>query len=597
MALEYAHGAIQWLGSDVVGTNYTVSGLTFQPKGMRFWCVGIQNEADASSQAVNLRVGVGFATSISDRRCVGSFSQNTATTSNCGTTARNDSVIATTNGAGADDGLLDIDQVNSDGFRLRVDDQGVANLTVFWECWGGSDITVAACFDLAEPATATNVDVTVTGLVSGATDQVVLFAGCQDSNALNTALAEAAGLFVGAAKDTSNQWVCGGNSDDSSGSMDTDGWCLDGECIGMIIRAGAAVMEARAAFVQYNTDGFRVNYAERGVTGRKTVGLAMKGGQWAVGSYTIDGGTGSATATVSSLPFAPVGVSLAGRMTVEQASDATTGNNRLGIGCGSSTSSRQSMGVLDEDGTASSTCEIDTTIQYDQALSFPSTTGTLQSAYDINAINSDGFQIIVDVAGGVSSEWQGYLTFGSAPAERRSYVSFAEFETPSAPRRAFVSYAEIEVPTAPRRSLVSWAELETPNAPRRAQTSWAELETPDAPFTERRAQVSFAELETGNAPRRAFVSFSELEIPNAPRRALVSWAELQADNAPRRAQVSWAEIETDNAPRRAFLSFAELQVGEPPRRAIVSWAELQIPSFGSSTTPLGSRIGTGVRIR
>jgi len=74
------------------------------------------------------------------------------------------------------------------------------------------------------------------------------------------------------------------------------------------------------------------------------------------------------------------------------------------------------MGILNENATASSNVEVDTTIQYDQVLCFPSDADGLQSAYDINAMNSDGFQIIVDTAGGPASEWQGYLAFGDEPA-------------------------------------------------------------------------------------------------------------------------------------------------------------------------------------
>lgn len=412
MGLGYAHGAIQWLAADVIGTNYTVSGLTFQPKGIRFWCVGFQSSVDGASQSLDERLSVGFATSPSDRRCVTAYSQDTAAAANCGTSAHNNAVIATNNGAAIIDGLLDIDQVNSDGFRLVVDDQAPVNLTVFWEAWGGSDITVAACFDLAEPAATGDVDVTVTGLVSGATDQVVLFAGVQATTVLNSATAASSGLYIGAAKDASNQWVCGGNADDASATMDTDGWCLDGECIGMIARAGAATVEARASFVQYNTDGFRVNYAARALTNRRTVGLAMKGGHWAVGSYTINGNSSSATATVSGLSFAPKGISIAGRMTTEQASNVATAENRLGMGCGSSPSSRRSMAFWDENGTANT--EIDTAWEYDQVLVFPDNSGTveLSAAYDISAMNVDGFLIIVDVAFGVASEWQGYVAFG-----------------------------------------------------------------------------------------------------------------------------------------------------------------------------------------
>jgi hypothetical protein len=35
MALQCAHGAIQWATSDTAGTTKTVSGLAFQPKALR----------------------------------------------------------------------------------------------------------------------------------------------------------------------------------------------------------------------------------------------------------------------------------------------------------------------------------------------------------------------------------------------------------------------------------------------------------------------------------------------------------------------------------------------------------------------------------
>ena len=95
MALEYAHGAIQWLAADVATTVYTVSGLSFQPKALRFSWNGLQSATDAASAAVNLQRGGGFAVDTSNRRCVGSFSQDTAATSNCGTVARNDSLACT----------------------------------------------------------------------------------------------------------------------------------------------------------------------------------------------------------------------------------------------------------------------------------------------------------------------------------------------------------------------------------------------------------------------------------------------------------------------------------------------------------------------
>ena len=52
-------------------------------------------------------------------------------------------------------------------------------------------------------------------------------------------------------------------------------------------------------------------------------------------------------------------------------------------------------------------------IEYDQALVHV-TFGAVLSAYDLSAINSDGFTVIVDDAGGPSTEWQGYLAFAGA---------------------------------------------------------------------------------------------------------------------------------------------------------------------------------------
>ena len=414
--LQYAHGAIQWLSADAPGVNYTVSGLSFAPKAIRFYWMGLQNAADAVSEVVNERRGVGFASSISSRRCVGSFSQDTAGTSNCGTVARNDAVACTTDGGGLSDGELDIDQFNSDGFRLVVDDSTPANLTVFWEAWGGDGISAVTIGDIAEPAATGDQSYAATGFLAGGDgqDQVVMLAGVQSVQAVNTAEQGDSGMFVGFSTGTGAQnVVLIGNSDDASTAMDTDGYARGDECLGMIVIAGGTGVNARAALTAFGTDIFTLNWAARATTSRLSIYMAIKGGSWRAGDYTIAGNSGGATATVSGLPFTPKGISLMGKMETENASNSASTNDRMGLGSGSSTSSRRSMGILDETATASSACEINTTIQYDQVLCFPSTGGALQSAYDINAMNSDGFQIIVDTAGGPASEYQAYLAFGN----------------------------------------------------------------------------------------------------------------------------------------------------------------------------------------
>jgi hypothetical protein len=236
VALSYAHGAVQWLSADAVNTTYPVTGLSFQPKAIRFYWVGLQSATDAVSDAVSSRRGVGFAVSTSSRRAIGTFSQDTPTAANCGDAARNDCVACTTDGAGASDGRLDISAIASDGFTLIVDDAAPANVTVFWEAWGGTGITVAVIGDIAEPASNGTQNYTVTGFTSDGANQVVMFAGCQSTAALNTDAADDAGLHVGFATGTAStdQITVVGNADDASPTMDTDGYCQTGQCISMV---------------------------------------------------------------------------------------------------------------------------------------------------------------------------------------------------------------------------------------------------------------------------------------------------------------------------------------------------------------------------
>ncbi len=415
MALSFDHGAIQWLSADAATTVYTVSGLSFQPKALRFYWVGIESTISSSSSGRDERRGVGFAVGTASRRCVGSYSANISASANTGSFAANDCVVGTVDGSGVRDGELDLNSITSDGFTLIVDDQGVADLTVFWEAWGGTDITVAAIGDIAEPAATGNQDYSVTGFTAGATDQAVMFAGVQSVSALNTGEAQDSGLHVGFAASTTaadNVTVCG-NSDDGSATMDCDGYCQDGECLSMITVAGGNP-NARATLTAFGTDNFRLNWAARGLTNRRSIFLAIKGGQWKSSALTINSTATTNTATVSGLAFAPIGMSLIGRGTAESTAATAAASDRTNFGSGSSTSSRRTMTVFDLDATGTS--GIGTNINYAGVLVSCNETGNDTSRIDINAMNSDGFQLIVDGAtAGNAAEWIGYMTFASAP--------------------------------------------------------------------------------------------------------------------------------------------------------------------------------------
>jgi hypothetical protein len=415
MPLNFAHGSVQWLTTDALNATKVVTGLGFTPKALRFYWVGLQSNSptNAVSGAVDERRGVGFAVSNTSRRCVGTFSDdNNNSASDCGSVASNDCVCITVAGTGTVDGKLDINTFDTDGFTLIVDDVTPANITVFYEAWGGPDIVVADVGDIAEPGGTGTQNYTVNGFTSDGLNQVVMLAGVQSTNAVNTGQGQDSGMFVGFASSTSttNNVVVCGNSDDGSDPTDTDGYCRQGECLAQVVIAGGTAVNATATLSAWGTNLFTLNWTARATTNRRSIFLAIKGGTWQASSYTIAGNTLNSTTTVSDLPFYLRGLSLIGRMTAQDTAGTSTTEDRIGFGSGQSTTSRNSTGILDNNN--QDPTSINTIVRYDSVLSFPSTAGGVQATYDINSFGLNSFQIIVDTAGGVASEFQGYLAFG-----------------------------------------------------------------------------------------------------------------------------------------------------------------------------------------
>jgi hypothetical protein len=417
MALQFASGAIQWLAADVATTVYTVSGLAFAPKAIRFYWMGLGGAVDAASATVHSRRGVGFAVSANFRRSVSTLDQDAAATQVCECYQSTAAIASTTSGAGAVDGLLDINSFTADGFTVIVDDQVPVDLAIFWEAWGGDGIQGATILDILEPASTGTVS-----YVTGFQPAVVMFAGIQATTA-DTVLADSSGLSVGFATSgrAAENVVAFGQSDDGSATSDTDRYCQTGECVSMMILANAATMNCRAQLTQMNPNGFTLNWIARATTGRLTIALALAGGQFQAGAYTIAGNSGSATATVRGLPFTPIGLSFLGVSVAQPAAGDSATEDKLALGTAVATTSRRAQGGWSENALATAS-EINLVLEYDSCLAFPDNAGALGASYDLDALFPDGFQVIVDTAGGVAAEWQGYLACGGkAPVTFNNY--------------------------------------------------------------------------------------------------------------------------------------------------------------------------------
>ena len=406
MALRFAQGVVQWLAADAATTVYTVSGLPFAPTAIVFSWQGLGSATDLVSETTDSRNGIGLTTGTGAQRCAVTFEQDAAATSVCSVAYLTDCIAATLTSAPAVDGKLKLNSLTSDGFTLIVDDQAPVNLTISYWAWGGTSVAVIG--DFAEPAATGNQDYTATGLAAvDNDDQVVIFIGSQvtglDAPERNTSTLMLGWATGGAAAENC---IISSFATDAQATTDAHCYVQDGECL-------FAPGPTEAQLTQFNTNGFRLNWIARSLTNRRYGFLAMKGGKWRAGSYTINAQTVGNTATVSGLPFPPIGVC---GMTVGDslaAPGVLHDHAIMTLGTGTSPSSRGSQGYFSLNGQADATIGI--AVDYDELLAAPDTGGVLFRATDLDAINNDGFRVIVDVAqaGEPTNEWQGYLAFGA----------------------------------------------------------------------------------------------------------------------------------------------------------------------------------------
>jgi hypothetical protein len=418
MALSYAQGEIQWATTDAVSTTFTVSGLSFQPKAIRFNFGGYQSASTGGSSTTHINRGVGFAASTSSRRCVVSYSEDGAGSAVCSGVEYNDCIAARISNTTLD-GKLDLNSITSDGFTLIVDDQlSIAGLSIFWEAWGGDDITNVTVGDIAEPAATGTQDYTATGFTSTDDDsQVVMLAGVQATSAIGTAQGTDSGFFIGytSGTATAENIATTGNSDDGSATIDTDSWAGTGTCVAHIPIAGGTPNSATAILSAFGTDLFTLNWTVRTTTNRRSIYMAIKGGNWRVGATTI-ANAASSTATISGLPFGPIGVLFAQHSAQTSGTGTWTGDHINWGAAGKTPSAGHSMSNFDQDAQASSV--VGTYIHYTAPMHTHSsfTPGSLGATFNINAWNTDGFQIILSTGTPSNGLHIGYLTFGNPPA-------------------------------------------------------------------------------------------------------------------------------------------------------------------------------------
>lgn len=411
MALVTARGRIAIASGDTVGTTKTVSGLSFQPKLIFFQWNGRVSATDAVGRATHRR-GFGAATSTTDRRGVTNTSFDAAGNADGGAYHHAAAcVVQVSNTGGAIDGLADVNAINSDGFQLIVDDQFPNNLDVDWLAIGddAGDITNVTTFQFQAPGTTGAQSQSITSLAFQPTG--VIFFNIDLATAPPAGVSTNVQMGFGAATGPSDDHIWHGGMDEGSNTMDTQSYCRAGECIGMMPGTGGKLMDGRAEFTQFLSNGFQINWLEHAVINRYVFGVAIRGPQMAVFNGLTQ--TDTSTTTVVDFGFTPRAAILVSAGKAASAADTPTAHDSLSMAFIVSATDRGARAVLDEDNIGTS--EVSQGVEFDACLQKISLTSTNDALMDVQSVDTDaGYTFIMDDADPAQSFFWG-IAFGDAP--------------------------------------------------------------------------------------------------------------------------------------------------------------------------------------
>lgn len=416
MAFEYAVGSFAF---PTVTGNFSVTGLTFQPKLVRFW----GNARTADGSATHNQSFFGAAVSSSSRFAIATDDEDGVTTSNNARRHSNAAcilIIAGGNGL-TTWSVADFVAFTSDGFTVNVTTEVNVAHIVNYEAYGGADLTNVAIKEFTTPGSVTSVGYTGVGFEP---DAMMLYSAFHTTAPVSTA--NSLRGSIGLASSPSAQAVVSFTAVDAQGAADTahaqatDSVLLNADVSG--------TPPDQAALTSFDADGFTLNYsASAGAS--YCWAICLKGGAFKVGEITQKTSTGNQAYTGAG--FLPKGISLLSAN--DDSNSDSEAHLRLSYGAGTSSSSRGSIWFGDVD--AADPTQVDSNLDRTKVMKMMTAgTPTTEAAADIVSLDSDGFTL----------DW----TTADATARTIIYMAFGD-TLPSAEIAAVAATASAtaEVPT------------------------------------------------------------------------------------------------------------------------------------------------------
>jgi len=367
----------------------------FTPKALICF-QGIQTAAGASASA---EWGLGFSDDTTDTSA-GYNSLDAAASSDVVRMLSTSSIIRMlTAGATTTNVVASVSTFDANGFTLNFATLVTTSPIFNYLALGGADISNVKVGTFASN-TSTG-DQAVTGI--GFQPDIVLFftqlqtAGGQSNN--NSCYS------FGVAKSSSARWTMGVGMQNAQTTMNNRRLFYDNACLVQSLATSDGT-ESVADFVSMDSDGFTINWSDAPSSGWLVGYLAIKGGQWKVGTETQKTSTG--TKATTGVGFAPKGVMFGSHC--DTTTNSVIATARLMFGVSTGASNNTCLWTGDTDNVADAVA--DTIMSATKCLVMGTEgTPTTNAEADIDSLDSDGFTLDWTTADGTARVF-GYIAFG-----------------------------------------------------------------------------------------------------------------------------------------------------------------------------------------
>jgi hypothetical protein len=374
----------------------------FQPSALFMWG-GAQA---ATGGASNAEFSLGVAASSTSDMSAGYNSLDVATTSDTVRVTNTAAIMDLRDvGATTNRQVATLTSLDATGFTPNFTTLDVVNPLYNYLTLGGSDITNVYSGNYMLNVTTGNQSITDPGFQP---DVVFMFATLQStSGAANNATQFSFGVMDAAG----NQWATCQKAQHNVGTSNTNRGFLNNGCL-LFTQTGADGTAHAQSFVSMDANGFTVNITTALGTGAIVNYIAIKGGQWKVGTETQKTSTG--TKATTGIGFTPSGGIFATVCDTQTAGNAT--NARLCIGASTGASNNVSTWTGDADNSA---LMVTNTYMSNNRCLLMATEGllatpTIQAEAKIDSFSSDTFTMDYITADATARVF-GYAVFGANP--------------------------------------------------------------------------------------------------------------------------------------------------------------------------------------